>query len=148
MAPRYENPKLMTDAVCFWGDRILLVRRGRPPFRGMWALPGGFVEMQETVEEAAARELHEETGIRARPWRLVGVYSGPHRDPRGSSASVAFLLRGRWTRPRGADDAAEAAWVSLRDARPLAFDHERIVRDARRLWAKLHRRHRGARASG
>lgn len=140
----YRHPALTTDAVWFRGPQVLLVRRGRPPFRGRWALPGGFVELRETVEEAVVRELYEETGLRARPARLVGVYSGPDRDPRQPTTTVAFLMRGRGGRPHGADDAAEAAWLSLRDARPLAFDHERIVRDARRL--RYRRPARGRRA--
>jgi len=133
----YRNPALTTDAVWIHRGRILLVRRGKPPFRGMWALPGGFVEQQETVEAAVVRELKEETGLVARPWKLVGVYSGPERDPRKPSTSVAFLMRGRVRKPRGGDDAASAEWVLLSAARPLAFDHGRIVRDARRLHARL-----------
>jgi 8-oxo-dGTP diphosphatase len=137
VGPRYKNPALATDAVWIHRGRVLLVRRRRPPFRGMWALPGGFVEQRETVEAACVRELKEETGLVARPWKLVGVYSGPERDPRKPSTSVAFLMRGRARKPRGGDDAALAEWVSLSEARPLAFDHERIVRDARRLHARL-----------
>ncbi|MGP8144088.1 MAG: NUDIX domain-containing protein [Thermoplasmata archaeon] len=120
------------DAVWIRGNDILLVRRRWPPFAGFWALPGGFVEPAETVEAAVVRELREETGLIARPHRVVGVYSGPHRDPRQPTATVAFLMRGRGGTPRGADDAASAEWVPLRRARPLAFDHARIVRDALR----------------
>jgi 8-oxo-dGTP diphosphatase len=134
----YENPALTVDAVWINRNKILLVRRGKAPFRGMWALPGGFVEQRETVEEAVVRELKEETGLVARPWKLVGVYSGPNRDPRKPTTSVAFLIRGRAELPRGGDDAASAAWVPLSEARPLAFDHERILRDARRLYMQSH----------
>jgi 8-oxo-dGTP diphosphatase len=136
---RYENPALATDAVWIDRGRILLVRRGRPPYRGMWALPGGFVEQRETVEEAVVRELREETGLVARAERLVGVYSGPDRDPRKPTTSVAFLMKGRARTPAGGDDAASAEWVPLSRARPLAFDHEQIVRDARRLRARRRR---------
>lgn len=131
--PPYRNPALTTDAIWIARGRILLVRRARPPFRGRWALPGGFVELRETVEEAVVRELREETGLSARPGRLVGVYSGPDRDPRKPTASVAFLMRGRPAPPRPSDDAAAAAWVPLESARHLAFDHDRMVADARRL---------------
>jgi 8-oxo-dGTP diphosphatase len=88
------------------------------------------VELTETVEEAVSRELREETGLRARPARLVGVYSGPDRDPRGPTTSVVFRMRGVGGEPRGGDDAREARWVPLADAKGLAFDHDRIVRDA------------------
>jgi 8-oxo-dGTP diphosphatase len=130
VAPRLRGPALTVDAVWIRRGKILLVRRRRPPFVGSWALPGGFVEPSETVEEAVVRELREETGLAARPLRIVGVYSGPHRDPRQPTATVAFLMKGRSGTPHGADDAASAEWVDLHRARPLAFDHEKIVRDA------------------
>ena len=145
MGPRHENPALTTDAVWIHRGRVLLVRRARPPFRGMWAFPGGFVELRETVEEAVVRELREETGLTGRPWKLVGVYSGPDRDPRKPTTTVAFLMHGRAGRPSGGDDAATAEWVSLRAARPLAFDHGRILRDAVRL---LERSRRGGQRRG
>ena len=132
MPRRYPGPALTVDAVWIRAERILLVRRGRPPFAGRWALPGGFVELRETVEEAVVRELEEETGLRARPGRIVGVYSGPDRDPRKPTTTVAFEMRGRSGRPRGGDDATEAAWVPIREARSLAFDPDQIVRDALR----------------
>lgn len=132
--PRYPpGPKLTVDAVWIHRSRVLLVVRDRPPFQGRWSLPGGFVEAEETVEQAVRRELAEETGLRARPSALVGVYSGPHRDPRGPTTSVAFLMTGRPGPPQGGDDARSAAWVPLRQARALAFDHDRILKDARRL---------------
>lgn len=109
---------------------MLLVRRGRAPFRGRWALPGGFVEDAETTEQAVARELLEETGLVARAGALVGVYSRPGRDPRGSTVTIAYRMVGTPGTPRGGDDAASAAWVPLRQARPLAFDHAEILRDA------------------
>lgn len=131
VSPKYRNPALTVDAVWIRNGRILLVRRGRPPFLGRWALPGGFVEYRETVEAAVTRELGEETGLHARPVRLVGVYSGPDRDPRGPTTSVAFRMSGKGGKPHGADDAAGAEWVPLELARDLAFDHDRIVHDAR-----------------
>jgi len=133
VSSRYKNPALAVDAVWIRRGRILLVRRGKPPFRGAWALPGGFVEQRETVEEALVRELREETGLSGRPLKIVGVYSGPDRDPRKPTTSVAFLVGGRGGKPVGHDDAASAAWVPLAEAHPLAFDHERIVSDARRM---------------
>lgn len=134
MSPKYEGPALTVDAVWIRAGKVLLVRRGNPPFRGFWAFPGGFVELEETVEEAVVRELHEETGLVGRPVGIVGVYSGPDRDPRKPTTTVAFFIGGRGGQPVGSDDAASAGWVPLAQARPLAFDHERILSDARRLW--------------
>ena len=142
MGAKYRNPALTVDAVWLRRGHVLLVRRGRPPFRDRWALPGGFVEFRETVEEAVVRELHEETGLVGRPWKLVGVYSGPDRDPRGPTASVVFLMRGRVRAPVGRDDAALAAWVPLRRTGPLAFDHAKILADAVRAYSRARGRTR------
>jgi len=98
------------------------------------------VELRETVEEALVRELREETGLTGRPRGLVGVYSGPDRDPRKPTTSVVFLVSGQGGTPKGSDDAASAQWVPLSEARPLAFDHEQILADARRLWRRLRRK--------
>lgn len=132
MSPKYQNPALTVDAVWVHRGKVLLVRRDRPPFQGMYALPGGFVELRETVEEAVVRELREETGLVGRPLAIVGVYSGPDRDPRKPTTTVAFLIGGRVATPSPGDDAREAAWVPTKHAAPLAFDHARILRDALR----------------
>ncbi len=131
--PRYPpGPKLTVDAVWIRRGRVLLVRRGREPFRGRWAFPGGFVEVGETMEAAVSRELLEETGLEARPRGVVGVFSRPDRDPRGHSVSVAYRMVGRAGTPVGGDDAAEAAWVPVERATTLAFDHDEILRAALR----------------
>jgi len=127
-----ETPKLLVDVVIPSKDgRVLLIRRGSEPFEGRWALPGGFVEVGETVEEAAAREAEEETGLRVEILRLVGVYSAPNRDPRGHNVSCAFLARP--TPESGglsaATDATEAGFLDPSTVE-LAFDHGRIVADA------------------
>ncbi|MGI0070526.1 MAG: NUDIX domain-containing protein [Thermoplasmata archaeon] len=132
MVRRYAHPALTVDAVWIRSGDVLLVRRRDPPFRGAWALPGGFVNLRETVEAAIVRELREETGLNARPVGLVGVYSGPDRDPRKPTATVAFHVRGRGGTPRGGDDAAAARWTRLKEAHSLAFDHDRILHDALR----------------
>jgi 8-oxo-dGTP diphosphatase len=118
------------------GRSVLMIRRGGDPFRGMLALPGGFVDDGETVEQAALRELEEETGValEAGELRLAGVYSQPGRDPRGWTVSVLFRidLAERPDAQHG-DDAAAVEWVSVEDAlaQPtwFAFDHDRMLRD-------------------
>ncbi len=111
-------------------DRVLLIRRGRPPFEGDYALPGGFVEVGETVEDACRRELKEETGIEVRELKLVGVYSDPKRDPRGHTCSVAYLAQVAPAKPTAGDDAAAAEWVEDWRSEKLAFDHADIIADA------------------
>lgn len=124
-----ETPKLMVDVVIPSEAGVVLVRRGSEPFEGQWALPGGFVEVGETVEEAATREAAEETGLAVELARLVGVYSDPDRDPRGHNVSVAFLARVLGGDLTAASDAAEAAVLDPEDVE-LAFDHAGIIREA------------------
>ena len=125
-----ETPKLMVDVVVPSEEgHVLLIRRGSDPYEGQWALPGGFVEVGETLEAAAAREAEEETGLEVEIIRLVGVYSDPDRDPRGHNVSVAYLARAQQGEPSGASDAAEAAFLDPSMVE-LAFDHEKIVADA------------------
>ena len=97
------------DAVIIERGSILLVKRRIDPYRGLWAIPGGFVEEGETVEQAAAREAFEETGVRIKIKKLVGVYSDPKRDPRGT-VSVAFIAKALSKEANGGDDAEEAKW--------------------------------------
>ena len=156
-----EGPRLTVDA---WTrdrrGRILLVRRGRPPFRGKWALPGGFCEIGETTEEGCAREVREETGIEVRVGGVRGVYSDPNRDPRGHTVSVLYDAVAVGGRLAGGDDAADARWFSRRDLAglDLAFDHGWIVREqlarrpptpvsARRAPRKAPRPRRGRRGA-
>lgn len=124
-----ETPKLMVDVVITSEEKVVLIRRGTEPFAGRWALPGGFVEVGETVEEAAIREAAEETGLAVEVARLVGVYSDPERDPRGHNVSVAFLARVLSGELSAATDASEVALIDPSSVE-LAFDHERIVNDA------------------
>ena len=134
--PRPKTPVLATDCIVFdRGGRVLLIRRGRPPFEGQYALPGGFVEIGETVEAACRRELKEETGVEVRDLKLVGVYSDPKRDPRGHTCSVAYLASVNSAKPSAGDDAAAAEWVKDWRREKLAFDHADILADAARLKA-------------
>ena len=127
----YRQPALAADCVVFDPQgRLLLIRRKNPPFQGQYALPGGFVEYGETTEQAAARELAEETGLHAVALSLVGVYSDPGRDPRGHMVSIAYLVRVSHFVPQAGDDAAHAAFVANWEGETLAFDHNKIVADA------------------
>ena len=112
-------------------SEVLLIRRKHDPFQGRWALPGGFVELDEKILTAAERELWEETGIRDVPLEEFGTYGDPGRDPRGRVVCVVFwsLLTEKPQAIAG-DDAAECGWFHLNDLPDLAFDHGRILQDA------------------
>jgi 8-oxo-dGTP diphosphatase len=133
-----KTPALATDCVVVDArGRVLLVRRGHPPFKGKYALPGGFVDVGETVEDACRRELMEETGVTARKLQLIGVYSDPGRDPRGHTCSVAYATRVRSAVPAAGGDATGVEWVKNPSRMDLAFDHRRILADA---WRALRRK--------
>ena len=107
---------------------LLIRRRGHPPYAGSYALPGGFVEIGETVEDACRREALEETGIKIDVLRLVGVYSDPARDPRGHTVSVAYVtILPRAVVPKAGSDAAGAEWIDDWRSVELAFDHAQIL---------------------
>ncbi|AHY47450.1 ADP-ribose pyrophosphatase [Rubrobacter radiotolerans] len=127
--PAPETPKLTADVVLPLEGGVVLIRRKNEPFKGQWALPGGFVDVGETVEEAAVREMREETGLDVQLERLVGVYSDPDRDPRGHNVSVVFLAKKVGGSLKGSDDAEEAAALDPESVE-LGFDHAKIVRDA------------------
>ena len=126
----HRNPALTVDGVLIEDGRILLIRRGREPFKGKWALPGGFVEYGERVEDAIIREFREETGLETEIAGLLGVYSDPDRDPRGHTVSIVYLLRRKGGEMKGGDDASEARFFPLDNLPEMAFDHEKIIRDA------------------
>jgi 8-oxo-dGTP diphosphatase len=128
-----ETPALVADCVAFDAiDRVLLVRRKNEPFKGWHALPGGFVRIGETVEEACRRELMEETAMEAGRLELLGVYSDPNRDPRGHTCSVTYVARVATATPRPGDDAEAAEWMGDWSGLDLAFDHAIILADAKR----------------
>ncbi len=132
--PRPQTPLLTVDCVLFdAANRVLLIERKNPPFKGQFALPGGFVDIGETVEDACRREMLEETGIKIGRLKLIGIYSEPGRDPRGHTCSVAFLASARRAQPVAGDDAAGVAWFRDWRALELAFDHRQILHDAVRM---------------
>lgn len=131
----YKNPKPTVDIAVTDGKRVVLIKRGREPFKGHWVFPGGFVDYGETVEDAAIREVMEETGLKITLETILGVYSDPDRDPRGHNVSVAFIGRViegvGGDQPVGGDDAADAIWRNIDTIEPgeLAFDHGLILAD-------------------
>ena len=138
---KYPRPAVTADCIVFSRypkPQVLLIRRGNEPIKGEWAFPGGFLNMDETVQECARRELEEETGLVVQDIHLVGVYSRPGRDPRGHTVTPAFLsIMDYPLDVCGGDDAAQAQWFPLNQLPVLAFDHGEIISDAMRLFSQL-----------
>ena len=134
---KYPRPAVTADCVVITREtapRVLLIQRGNEPFKGCWAFPGGFMNMDESTEQCAVRELEEETGLRLSSVRQVGTYSKVDRDPRGRTITVAYLaLIDAPVSVQGHDDAARAQWFPLSALPPLAFDHAEIMQDVMRL---------------
>lgn len=132
----YARPALTVDIVVFALDdgdlNVMLIQRGLEPFRGRWALPGGFIRENETLKAAAERELKEETGLKGIFLEQFGVYDDPERDPRERVISVAFygLVNLADHEARAQTDASDAAWFEMDETRRLAFDHDSILKDA------------------
>jgi 8-oxo-dGTP diphosphatase len=125
----FLKPSLTVDGIVIQNKKLVLIKRGNPPFKGKYALPGGFVEYSETVEEAVLREMEEETGLKTGIKTLLGVYSDPDRDPRGHTVSVVFELNVKGGKLKSGSDAEEAKLFSLDKIPKLAFDHDRIIGD-------------------
>lgn len=124
------TPLLTVDALIIYERKIVLIRRKNPPYQNHFALPGGFVEVGETVEAAVVREAKEETGLDIELLKLVGVYSDPSRDPRGHTVSVCYLAIGRGNLKAGSD-AKDTGLFSLNEVPKLAFDHNKIIENAK-----------------
>jgi len=130
-----KTPLLTVDAVILYdSDHIVLIKRKNPPFKNQYALPGGFVDIGETVEDACVREAKEETNINIKIRKLIGVFSKPDRDPRGHTVSIAFLCgpKTKNEKPEAKDDAADLEIISLSKIPEinLAFDHKIIIKKA------------------
>ena len=139
----FPRPSVTTDCVIFGYDgkdlKLLLVERGIPPFKGMWALPGGYLQMDEDAIDGAKRELFEETGLRDTYIEQFRTFSAVDRDPRGRVITIAHLALVRISEVKGGDDAAKARWFPLKDVPQLAFDHDMILREAMKaLRQKIH----------
>lgn len=128
----YKSPKLTADGAIIKDGKILLIERKNEPFKGKWALPGGFVEYGEKVEDAVVREVNEETGLDTKIIDIVGVYSDPSRDPRGHIVTVVYLLEILDGEIKVSDDAADAKFFDLNDLPKLAFDHNVVLKDITR----------------
>lgn len=128
---KYPRPAVTADAVVITQNeprKVLLIERGGEPFKGCWAFPGGFMNMDETAEQCAFRELEEETGLQLTQAKQIGCYSDVDRDPRGRTLSVAYLMLVEDELPvKGLDDAKQAKWWPLNDLPELAFDHSKIL---------------------
>lgn len=129
---KYKNPALTVDGIIkIEADKIVLIQRKNKPFKGKYALPGGFVDYGEKVEHALKREMREETNLEIEPTMLVGVYSDPDRDPRGHMVSVTFECKVVSGELKAGDDASNEKVVSLDQIEDmdLAFDHKEILLD-------------------
>jgi 8-oxo-dGTP diphosphatase len=124
------TPLLMVDALIIYEGKLVLVKRKNAPYQDRFALPGGFVEVGETVEKAVAREAKEETGLDIEIIKLQGVYSDPSRDPRGHTVTICFLAKGSGNLKAGSD-AKETGLFGLNEIPELAFDHNKIIKDSR-----------------
>ena len=135
---KYPRPAVTADCVVMTKEttpQVLLIERGFDPYKGCWAFPGGFMNMDETTEQCAIRELEEETGMKVTDLQQIGAYSKVDRDPRGRTVTVAYLIViDAPVAVTGQDDAAKAQWFPIDALPPLAFDHEDIMRDAIKMY--------------
>ena len=137
---KYPRPAVTADCVVITKEeqpKVLLIQRGADPYKGCWAFPGGFMNMDETTEQCAIRELEEETGLRVSDVHQIGAYSKVDRDPRGRTITVAYLaIIDKPVQVTGQDDAAKAEWFPLSALPELAFDHAEIMQDAKIIYEK------------
>ena len=136
---KYPRPAVTADCVVMTNEpqpKVLLIQRGADPFKGAWAFPGGFMNMDETTEQCAIRELEEETGLKVAKVHQIGAYSKVDRDPRGRTITVAYLAIIDFPENvKGLDDAAKAEWFPITELPHLAFDHYDIMKDAITAYA-------------
>ena len=138
---KYPRPAVTADCIVITREttpKVLLIQRGFDPYKGCWAFPGGFMNMDETTEQCAIRELEEETGLKVTNIHQIGAYSKVDRDPRGRTITVAYLaIVDEPIAVTGQDDAAKAEWFPLSALPELAFDHADIIQDAIRLYHQI-----------
>jgi len=138
---KYPRPAVTADCIVITKEaepKVLLIQRGDEPFKGAWAFPGGFMDMDETTEQCAIRELEEETGLKVSKVYQIGAYSKVDRDPRGRTITVAYLaIIDAPIAVIGQDDAAKAQWFLLSALPELAFDHDEIMHDAIKKYKEI-----------
>ena len=138
---KYPRPAVTADCIVITKEaepKVLLIERGDEPFKGCWAFPGGFMNMDENTEQCAIRELEEETGQKVSEVHQIGAYSKVDRDPRGRTVTVAYLaIVDAPMAVSGQDDAAKAQWFPLTALPELAFDHEEIMKDAINVYGNI-----------
>ncbi|GAB4300790.1 MAG: hypothetical protein Kow0068_23970 [Marinilabiliales bacterium] len=132
---KYPRPMVTVDAVIFKllnnNLQVLLIKRKKQPYKDMWALPGGFIDMDETLDEAAKRELKEETGLSDISLKQFYTFGDPGRDPRGRTISIAYYsILNKDIKIKAGDDAKEVQWFNINNLPPLAFDHHKIIEKA------------------
>lgn len=129
---KYRNPSVTTDIFIYdENENFILIKRKNEPYKDFWALPGGFVDYGESVEDAAVREALEETSINVKLERLIGVYSNPDRDPRRHTISITYAAKGDMDKRKADDDACDINIFSRDDLEKIdiAFDHKEIIND-------------------
>jgi len=137
---KYPRPAVTADCIVITKEaeaKVLLIERGDEPFKGCWAFPGGFMNMDETTAQCAIRELEEETGLKVSEVHQIGAYSKVDRDPRGRTVTVAYLAIDEPLAVNGQDDAAKAQWFLLSALPELAFDHDEIIQDAVKKYKEV-----------
>lgn len=128
----YRNPALTVDTIIIEHNKVVLIKRLNNPYKDYWAIPGGFVEYGEKLEDAAIREAKEETGLDIKLTKLVGVYSDPERDPRGHTVTIAYLAEIVGGTLSSDSDAKDAKFIEVNELKnlKLAFDHKIILKDS------------------
>lgn len=135
---RWDSRATVVDGIIVQDGRVLLIRRGRNPFKGCFAIPGGYMDRDETAEEACKREVLEETGLEGTIEAFLGYYDSPSRDPQRQNVSLVYVVKPHPGEAVAGDDAEEILWADLDHLPDMAFDHQQILEDYR-AWRRSQR---------